>query len=79
MKVIAAHHLGLRSSDGCHVADQDEWPHGSFNVCVPITIDAWRGKRVLVRLPLPYRTGEIANPGNSDEKIRCEAGTYAWL
>ncbi|KAG2414306.1 hypothetical protein HFD88_003497 [Aspergillus terreus] len=79
MKVIAAHHLGLRSSNGCRVADQEDWMHGSFNVCIPITVGDWDGKRVLIRFPLPYRIGEETNPGNGDEKIRCEAGTYAWL
>jgi hypothetical protein len=28
---------------------------------------------------LPYRIGEDCCPGNGDEKVRCEAGTYAWL
>ncbi|EER28268.1 hypothetical protein CPC735_061410 [Coccidioides posadasii C735 delta SOWgp] len=50
--------------------------HGSFNLCVPVTTPA---NRVLVRLPLPYRVGEYVRPGNSDEKVCCEAGTYAWL
>ena len=79
MKDIVAHHLGLRSSDACHVAEEGSWLHGSFNVCIPITIDCWNHKRVLLRFPLPYRIGEAIRPGNGDEKIRCEAGTYAWL
>lgn len=79
MKTIVTRHLGLRSSAECHVADMDNWLHGSFNVCVPITIDSWGGKRVLMRFPLPYRIGEAFRPGNCDEKIRCEAGAYAWL
>ncbi|KAM3496843.1 hypothetical protein MY10362_009787 [Beauveria mimosiformis] len=33
----------------------------------------------ILRFPLPYRVGEVANPGNSDEKLNCEAATYAWL
>ncbi|QQK42503.1 Aminoglycoside phosphotransferase [Penicillium digitatum] len=33
----------------------------------------------MARLPLPYRIGEDSGPGNADEKIRCEVGTYAWL
>lgn len=78
MKATVTHHLGLGSSAGCHVADTEDWLHGSFNVCVPITIDSW-GKRVLMRFPLPYRVGESFRPGNCDEKVRCEAGSYAWL
>ncbi|KAL3473706.1 hypothetical protein BJX99DRAFT_272126 [Aspergillus californicus] len=34
---------------------------------------------VLVRFPLPYRVGDEFRPGNGDEKVRCEAATYAWL
>ncbi|EGE82636.2 hypothetical protein BDDG_05580 [Blastomyces dermatitidis ATCC 18188] len=57
---------------------------GSFNVCILVTIDTWKdrqqqGQRVLLRFPLPYRVGEDFRPGNGDEKIRCEAGAYAWL
>ncbi|EPS27586.1 hypothetical protein PDE_02529 [Penicillium oxalicum 114-2] len=63
----------------CEVSDIEDWLHGSFNVCVPITMNNRQNKRVLLRFPLPYRVGEAFNPGNSDEKIRCEAGTYAWL
>ncbi|BDD60167.1 hypothetical protein MAP00_005321 [Monascus purpureus] len=33
----------------------------------------------MFRLPLPYRVGDAFRPGNGDEKVRCEAGTYAWL
>lgn len=84
IKAIVAHHLGLASTDRCQVADMDDWLHGSFNVCVPVSINDWgsrtqSGTRVLLRLPLQYRLGEEFCPGNSDEKIRCEAGTYAWL
>lgn len=84
MKAIVAYHLGLQSSVGCHVAETEDWLHGSFNVCVPVTIDHWAtrqqpGQRVLLRFPLPYRIGEAFRPGNGDEKIQCEAGTYAWL
>ncbi|PWY66961.1 hypothetical protein BO83DRAFT_451488 [Aspergillus eucalypticola CBS 122712] len=34
---------------------------------------------MVLRLPLPYRIGEDFMPGNGDEKVKCEAGTYAWL
>lgn len=84
IKAVIAHHLSLPSSDSCQVAAVEDWLHGSFNVCIPVHIKDWktraqRGTRVLLRLPLPYRVGENHCPGNSDEKIRCEAGTYAWL
>ncbi|OAA51237.1 Aminoglycoside phosphotransferase [Beauveria brongniartii RCEF 3172] len=38
-----------------------------------------RPQYVMIRFPLPYRVGEATNPGNSDEKIRTEAATYAWI
>ncbi|EKV04256.1 hypothetical protein PDIG_90130 [Penicillium digitatum PHI26] len=84
MKAIIAHHLGFRSTDMCHIAKMDDWFRGSFNVCVPVTIENWKerqqpGLRVILRFPLPYRVGEGFRPGNGDEKIRCEAGAYAWL
>ncbi|KAK2787281.1 hypothetical protein FQN53_005440 [Emmonsiellopsis sp. PD_33] len=78
MVAVVGHHLGLKSSR-CHVEDEEHWLYGSFNVCVLITIDDWDVKRVLIRFPLPYRVGEATMHGNGDEKIGCEAGTYAWL
>jgi len=51
--------------------------HGSFNLCIPVTIA--NSKLVLIRFPLPYRVGDKARPGNGDEKLRCEAATYAWM
>ncbi|PLN80842.1 hypothetical protein BDW42DRAFT_185843 [Aspergillus taichungensis] len=79
MKTVVAHHLGLKSPNECHVADISSWLHGSFNVCVPITVESWKGKRFLLRFPLPYRVGESFRPGNCDEKVQCEAGAYAWI
>lgn len=83
IKAVIAHHLNLRP-ECCHISDKNEWIHGSFNVCVPITINDWENKqqsreRVILRLPLPYRVGDAFNPGNGDEKTRCEAGTYTWI
>jgi hypothetical protein len=84
IKSVVAHHLGLQSPDQCKVAEVEDWRHGSFNLCVPVTIHPWNereqlGQRVMLRLPLPYSNGEAFAPGNGDEKIRCEAGTYVWL
>lgn len=73
IKAVIAHHLNLRSPDACHVADMEDWFHGSFNVCVPVTIDnreaERQGQRVILRFPLPYRVGEAFQPVNGDEKI----------
>ncbi|KAK2807024.1 hypothetical protein FQN50_005598 [Emmonsiellopsis sp. PD_5] len=85
MKAVVAHHLGLQSPDSCSMASQEDWIHGSFNVCIPVTVSSgWQGKtqtgqRLMLRFPLPYRVGDAFRPGNSDEKLRCEAGTYAWF
>lgn len=75
---IVAYHLSLGSPKRCHVAGAEHWIHGSFNVCIPVRVDGQQ-RRVMVRLPLPYRVGERVCPGNADEKVRCEAGAYAWL
>ncbi|KAJ5720932.1 uncharacterized protein N7483_008866 [Penicillium malachiteum] len=79
MKTVVAHHLNLATPSMCEVSKVEDWLYGSFNVCVPININRDQTSRVLLRFPLPYRVGEALNPGNGDEKIRCEAATYAWL
>jgi hypothetical protein len=76
VEILVAHHLGV-PSDKCHASDIDDWMHGSFNLCVPVTVEEFG--RVIIRFPLPYRVGDGFSPGNCDEKVRCEAGTYAWL
>lgn len=84
IKAIIAHHLRIPSTASCHVADVRDWLHGSFDLCIPVSVDNWQGRaqsgtRVPLRLPLPYRVGEDFRSGNADGKIRCEAGAYAWL
>lgn len=76
LRQAAAHHMGIPLEE-CEVDQDGNWMYGSFNVCIPILI---RGrKEVLMRFPMPHRVGEEFRPGNADEKIRCEAGTYAWI
>ncbi|KAH1303619.1 hypothetical protein KXX47_008709, partial [Aspergillus fumigatus] len=82
IKSIVAHHLGLSSADRCRMVDVEDWIHGSFNVCIRVDVDGQRGypgTQVMIRFPLPYRIGEECCPGNADEKVRCEVGTYVWL
>ncbi|KAM3547919.1 hypothetical protein ARSEF4850_009724 [Beauveria asiatica] len=80
---LIAHHLGAKPSE-IAVSPQEWWRHGSFNLCIPVLVKADLKKTslpqfVMIRFPLPYRVGEAAHPGNSDEKLRCEAATYAWI
>ncbi|KAK2808898.1 hypothetical protein FQN50_004374 [Emmonsiellopsis sp. PD_5] len=76
IEAVVAYHLGLSPKE-CHVVEVKQWIHGTFNVCVPVRINHIR--RVIIRFPLPYRVGEKVFSGNADEKVRCEAGAYAWL
>ncbi|EER45667.1 conserved hypothetical protein [Histoplasma capsulatum H143] len=78
IETTVAYHLGLESSKQCHVEEMAQWIHGTFNVCVPVRIEPSQD-RVIIRFTLPYRNGEKVFPGNADEKVRCEAGAYAWL
>lgn len=79
---LIAHHLNISPSD-CRVEARENWLGGGFNVGVPVTVVAGdnnnASQRVLIRFPLPYRVGEQIRPGNADEKVRCEAATYAWI
>lgn len=75
-----AYHLNLASPADCRVGDSDDWLSGSFNACIPVYVNHdEQTPRLLARMPLPYRVGESFNPGNADEKILCEVGTYTWL
>jgi hypothetical protein len=31
------------------------------------------------RVPMPFKVGEEAFPGNAEEKLRSEAATYIWI
>jgi len=62
MIAIVAHHLGLGSSNVCHVGKREDWLRGSFDVCIPISIQdrggQQPGQRVILWFPLPYRIGD---------------------
>lgn len=81
-EAIVSHHLNLGDGETCRLAEPKEWRHGSFNLCIPVYTDNWRkhpGRRVLLRIPLPYKVGESKHPGNADEKLRTEAATFIWI
>ncbi|KAJ4527924.1 hypothetical protein HRR83_000676 [Exophiala dermatitidis] len=73
---IVAHHLSLSKTQQCRIADRAEWLYGDFNACIPITVSNWRAQRLLLRCPFPHMVGQ---PFGLDEKIRCEAATFAWI
>lgn len=75
-------HLSLAVEETCRLGNTEEWKHGSFNVCIPVYIENWKRlqkRRVLLRIPLPYKVGESSYPGNADEKLRTEAATFIWI
>jgi hypothetical protein len=81
-EAIISCHLSLAANEICRFGEVGEWKHGSFNVCIPVYIDNWSRsprRRVLLRVPLPYKVGESAYPGNANEKLRTEAATFVWL
>jgi hypothetical protein len=76
---IVSRHLGLHTSQCCRLGEFQEWLHGTFSVCIPIYIDNWDRRRVVIRCPLPYKVGESQHPGAAEEKLRCEVATYIWI
>lgn len=76
IEAIVTRHLDLRTGS-CQVAEEG-WLHGSFSLCIPVNVKDphYASRRVLFRVPLPYKTGEMNYPGNSEEKLRCEIATY---
>lgn len=73
---LVSFHLGV---EHCQVADENDWLFGSYNACIPVYINLPSKERVLVRIPLPFKVGELNNPGNVEEKLRCEVATYIWI
>lgn len=85
---LVAFHCGVANPASVQVPEKFDgmklvWLHGSFNMCIPICINS--GGRTLpsnklgFRVPLPYKLGEEAFPGNAEEKVRSEAATYSWI
>lgn len=76
IEAIVSDHMRVKT---CRVGGVNTWISGSFNVCIPVYINPACDACVLIRIPLPYKVGEAKNPGNVDEKLRCEAATYMWI
>ncbi|KAL4942080.1 hypothetical protein BDV06DRAFT_222499 [Aspergillus oleicola] len=88
IKAVVASHCGLTNPDLVHVSPMYDdkrlfWIHGSFNVCIPVTVEqlgtSLPANKMALRVPLPYKVGEHYYPGNCEEKIRSEAATYIWI
>jgi len=83
LEALIARHLGIPASDFV-LLSKDHWIWGSFNICLPLDIKrtAYTSslpRQAILRFALPFRCGEEYNPGNVEEKLRCEAATYIWL
>lgn len=84
LAAAAAHHLGIKESQ-VTITPQEYWNNGSFNLVVPFRTEvdgrlrATVPEYAILRFPLPYRVGESTRSGSVDEKVNCEAATYAWL
>ncbi|KAI9742657.1 MAG: hypothetical protein M1818_003798 [Claussenomyces sp. TS43310] len=82
IEATVSSYLRLQGAERCRLSSPEDWIHGSFNLCLPVYIDNWRrrsGGQVIIRFPLPFKVGDSNYPGNSEEKLRCEAATYAWI
>lgn len=76
---IVSQTLSLRAHQKCFIAERAEWKCGDFNVCVPVAVPHLR-QRLMLRCPFPFMLGQSATASLMiDEKLRCEAGTYAWI
>jgi len=81
IEAIVSYHLGLNERETCQIGDVEDWMTGSFNVCIPVSVNRAKSpsNRVIIRFPLPYKVGELQHPGNAEEKIRSEAATFIWI
>ncbi|KPM34648.1 hypothetical protein AK830_g11926 [Neonectria ditissima] len=77
---LVRHHLQLGHDEVCTVLPQADWIRGSFNVCVPVEMTSGTScRKVMLRCCLPHKLAEAWYSGTIDEKLSCEAGTYAWM
>ncbi len=80
IEAIVAQHLNLTSHQTCRVAERSQWlDKGTFNLCVPVFISNWHARRVLIRCPFPHRLGGLHTTALMEEKLRCEAASFAHL
>jgi hypothetical protein len=81
IEAITAHHLGRIDPSTCVVQNTVTWIKGQFNTCILVHVhenDGSKSKKIF-RCPLAHKVGERYSPGAVDEKMRAEAGAYAWI
>ncbi|GAB1311532.1 hypothetical protein MFIFM68171_01742 [Madurella fahalii] len=79
---VVKHHLRLRHDDSCVVLPPNSWIQGGFNLCILVDVQSRsssESRRVIFRCPMAHKLAEQQYPGTIDEKISCEAATYAWM
>ena len=81
IEAIAAHHPGRIDLSTCVVQDTVTWTKGQFNTCILVHVRESDGSvsKKIFRCPLAHKVGERFSPGAVDEKMRAEAGAYAWI
>ena len=81
IEAITAHHLGRIDPSACVVQDTVTWIKGQFNVWIPVYVHESDGStsKKIFRCPRAHKVGERYSPGAVDEKMRAEAGAYAWI
>lgn len=81
IQTCAARHLGLANNSSCEVQDVNTWTKGQFNICVLICVSLEDGSRsqLILRCPMPHKVGEQHCSGATDEKMRAEIASYAWI
>lgn len=80
IQALIAHHLRLERTAACLVQPRVTWEIGRFNICVLVeTHSLGKTAKMIFRCQKEYQLGEKWFPGVAEEKVRVEAGTYAWI
>lgn len=82
IEAIVASHLRLPKPYRVRVSYRAVWKIEDVNLDIPVILQSKGAKPIrylVMRIPIPFKTGESFRPGNGDEKIRSDAATCAWL
>ncbi|OAA67970.1 hypothetical protein SPI_00165 [Niveomyces insectorum RCEF 264] len=79
---LVAFHIGV-SAARVKTDHPSAWRRGGFNLAIPMLVFDGAGEaevnRVMLRLPIPIKCGEVQHPGSVREKLRCETASYVWM